>query len=188
MDRLELSVREDPACPRNAFYYARELSFNARWQESIEACKSYLALPRATWMNERCYAYRVMGRCYSELGQPREAEKAFHAAAGEAPDTREPWCELAMLAYRECRWEECFAFSMRALRIKDRLKVYTCDPAVWGYQPHDLASISAWHLGMNEICIEQAKIAVDLEPENDRLRANLDFVTAPPGSDIMAAE
>ena len=188
MDLLELSVREDPACPRNAFYYARELSFHARWQESTDACKAYLALPRATWMNERCYAYRVMGRCYSELGQPREAEKAFHAAAGEAPNTREPWCELAMLAYRECRWEECFAFSMRALRIKDRLKVYTCDPAVWGSQPHDLASISAWHLGMNEICIEQAKIAVDLEPENDRLRANLDFVTAPPGSDIMAAE
>jgi tetratricopeptide (TPR) repeat protein len=188
MDLLELSVKEDPYCPRNAFYYARELSFNARWQESIDACKSYLALPRATWMNERCYAYRVMGRCYSELGQPREAEKAFHAAAGEAPDTREPWCELAMLAYRECRWEECFAFSMRALRIKDRMKVYTCDPAVWGSQPHDLASISAWHLGMNEICIEQAKIAVDLEPENDRLKANLDFVTAPPGSDIMAAE
>lgn len=188
MDLLELSVKEDPACPRNAFYYARELSFNARWQESIDACKTYLALPRATWMNERCYAYRVMGRCYSELGQPREAEKAFHAAAGEAPDTREPWCELAMLAFRECRWEECFAFSMRALRIRDRLKVYTCDPAVWGSQAHDLASISAWHLGMTDICVEQAKIAVNLEPENERLKANLDFVTTPPSSDRMAAE
>ena len=188
MDLLELSVKEDPACPRNAFYYARELSFNARWQESIDACKAYLALPRATWMNERCYAYRVMGRCYSELGQPREAEKAFHAAAGEAPDTREPWCELAMLAFRECRWEECFAFSMRALRIRDRLKVYTCDPAVWGSQAHDLASISAWHLGMTDICVEQAKIAVNLEPENERLKANLDFVTTPPSSDRMAAE
>jgi tetratricopeptide (TPR) repeat protein len=181
-------VKEDPACPRNAFYYARELSFNARWQESIDACKAYLALPRATWGNERCYAYRVMGRCYSEIGLLREAEQAFHAAAGEAPNTREPWCELAMLAYRECRWEECFAFSMRALRIKDRMQVYTCDPVVWGSQPHDLASLSAWHLKMPEICIEQAKIASDLEPENARLRVNLDFVTAIPGSDMMAAE
>ena len=188
MDLLALSVKEDPQCPRNAFYYARELSFHARWQESIDACKAYLDLPRATWSNERCYAYRVMGRCYSELGLLRDAEKAFHAAAGEAPDTREPWCELAMLAYRECRWEECFAFSMRALRIKDRLAVYTCDPVVWGSQVHDLASISAWHLGMTDICIEQARIAVDLEPENERLRANLDFVTAPPRSDMMAAE
>ena len=188
MDLLELSVNEDPQCPRNAFYYARELSFNARWWESIEACKKYLKLPLATWGNERCYAYRVMGRCYNEVGLPREAEQAFHAAAGEAPNTREPWCELAMLAYRESRWEECFAFSMRALRIKDRMQVYTCDPVVWGSQPHDLASISAWHLGMTDISAQQAKLAVDLEPENDRLRANLDFVTAIPGSDMIAAE
>ena len=188
MDLLELSVKEDPQCPRNAFYYARELSFNARWQESIDACKSYLLLPRATWMNERCYAYRVMGRCHSELGQFEEAEKAFHSAAAEAPNTREPWCELAMLMYRQHRWEECFAFSMRALRIVDRLKVYTCDPAVWGAQPHDLASISAWHVGLIEVSIAQARMAVEKEPDNERLVANLDFVTAPPGSDKMAAE
>lgn len=188
MDLLALSVQEDPQCPRNAFYHARELSFHARWQESIDACKSYLLLPRATWMNERCYAYRVMGRCYSELGQVEEAEKAFHSAAAEAPNTREPWCELAMLMYRQHRWEECFAFSMRALRIVDRLKVYTCDPAVWGAQPHDLASISAWHVGLIEVSIAQARMAVEKEPDNERLVANLDFVTAPPGSDKMAAE
>ena len=188
MDLLELSVKEDPDCPRNAFYYARELSFHARWWESIEACKNYLKLPRATWQNERCYAYRVMGRCYSEVGLPQEAEQAFHSAAGEAPNTREPWCELAMLMYRQQRWEECFAYSMRALRITDRLAVYTCDPAVWGHQAHDLASIAAWHLGMAEISIEQARLAVEKSPDDPRLRANLDFVTAPPGSDMIAAE
>ena len=178
MDLLELSVKEDPDCPRNAFYYARELSFNARWQESIDACKSYLALPKATWMNERCYAYRVMGRCYNELGQWDEAERSFHMAASEAPNTREPWCELAMLMYRQSRWEECYAYAMRALRITDRAMVYTCDPAVWGAQAHDLASISAWHLGLRDISIEQARLAVEKEPDNERLEANLAFVSS----------
>lgn len=172
MDLLELSVREDPHCPRNAFYYARELSFNARWQESIDACKKYLALPNATWMNERCYAYRVMGRSYSELGMMEEAEKAFHLAAGEAPDTREPWCELAMLTYRQCRWEECLAYASRALKIVDRAMVYTCDPAVWGAQAHDLLAISAWNLGLTDLAIKQGQIAADLEPDNQRLRDN----------------
>jgi len=175
MDLLELSVKEDPQCPRNAFYYARELSFNARWQESIDACKSYLALPRATWMNERCYAYRVMGRSYSELGQAGDAEKAFQMAASEAPNTREPWCELAMLMYRQSRWEECFAYATRALRIIDRQMVYTCDPAVWGAQPHDLAAISAWHLGLTHIAIEQGEKAVELDPTDPRLKANLEW-------------
>jgi glycosyltransferase involved in cell wall biosynthesis len=176
MDLLQLSVQEDPDCPRNAFYYARELSFHGRWQEAISACKNYLALPRATWMNERCYAYRVMGRCYSELGQVWEAEKAFQMAASEAPNTREPWCELAMLMYRQNRWEECFAYAMRALRITDRAMVYTCDPAVWGAQPHDLASIAAWHLGLNKIALTQANLALEKEPDDLRLQENLKYI------------
>jgi tetratricopeptide (TPR) repeat protein len=127
-------------------------------------------------MNERCYAYRVMGKCYEEIGNWEKAEKAFHAAAAEAPNNREPWCELAMLTYRQRRWEETFAFSMRALKIKDKQLVYTCDPAVWGHWAHDLASISAWHLGMKDIAIEQAKISVEMEPNDLRLAKNLEYI------------
>ena len=176
MDLLELSVKEDPDCPRNAFYYARELSFHARWGDAVQACERYLKLPRATWMNERCYAYRVMGRCYNEMGIPAEAEKAFHLAAAEAPNTREPWCELAMLMYRQRRWEECLAYAMRALKITDRLMVYTVDPEVWGSQPHDLASIAAWNLGLKGLAEEQAKIAIEKSPDDLRLKQNLLYI------------
>ena len=65
---LEMSVQEDPIDPRNAFYYARELSFHSKWQEAITECERYLALPGANWPNERCYAYRVISRCYDALG------------------------------------------------------------------------------------------------------------------------
>jgi len=98
-------------------------------------------------------------------------------ACGEAPNTREPWCELAMLMYRSARWEECYAFSMRALKITDRALVYTCDPAVWGFWPHDLAAISAWHLGLIDIAIEEGRKAVELAPEDPRLRDNLEWFT-----------
>jgi tetratricopeptide (TPR) repeat protein len=176
MDLLELSVKEDPQCPRNAFYYARELSFHSRWEEAIVACNNYLKLPRATWQNERCYAYRVMGRCYNEIGQPWEAEKAFQMAASEAPNTREPWCELAMLMYYQSRWEECFAYSMKTLKITDRDKVYTCDPEVWGYKAHDLASISAYHLGLLNVSLEQAKKASEMAPDDLRLSGNVVYI------------
>jgi glycosyltransferase involved in cell wall biosynthesis len=188
MDLLQLSVDEDPICPRNAFYYARELSFNSRWQESIAACKRYLNLPGATWCNERCYAYRVIGRCWVELGNFVEAEKAFLLAASEAPNTREPWCELSTLMYKQSRWEESLVYALRALRIVDREMVYTVDPHVWGAQPHDLACIAAWNLGMTDKAAEQAKLAVEKEPDNERLQKNLKIVTAPPQSSKMAAE
>lgn len=176
LDLLALSVKEDPACPRNAFYYARELSFYGRWEEAIVECKRYLNLHTATWENERCYAYRVMGKCYEEQHLPWDAEKAYHAAAAEAPNTREPWCALAMLMYRQSRWAESFAFAKRALDITNRDLVYTADPEVWGHQPHDLLSIAAWHLGLKDISIEHARLAVEKSPNDERLQANLKLV------------
>ena len=176
LDLLRISVEEDPLDPRNGFYYARELSFHKEWAKAIKEANRYLSLPEATWPNERCYAYRVMGRCYSELSNVFEAERAFLKAAFEAPNTREPWCELAMLYYRQHRWAECFAMASRALQITNREMVYTVDPEVWGAQPHDLASIAAWHLGMRDLSIEQARLALEKEPENPRLKSNLDYV------------
>lgn len=171
---LEMSVKEDPNDPRNAFYYARELSFHAKWEQSIAECERYLALPGANWPNERCYAYRVISRCYDALGNWDAAMAAARKAVIEAPGTREPWCEVAKLAYQRHQWPECYGAAMSALAIEQREWVYTVDPAVWGALPHDYASISAWHLGLRDQAIEQAMLAVEKDPSDERLKANLD--------------
>lgn len=178
LDLLRVSVEEDPLDPRNAFYYARELSFNARWHDAITECKRYLALPNATWENERCYAMRVISRSYQALGDMDNALAWARRATAEAPNTREPWCEVAMLAYMTGRWPECYGAAISALSITNRELVYTCDPAVWEAQPHDLASIAAWHLGLKDKASEHAKDALSFEPDNARLKANLDMVKA----------
>lgn len=176
MEILEAAVAEDDRDPSHFFYYARELTFYQRWAEAIVALHKYLSMGAPSNQNERCYAMRLLGKSYNESGEPQQAEKWFYAACAEAPNTREPWCELALLMYTQHRWEECFAASMRALKITDRQLVYTCDPAVWGHWPHDLASISAWHMGLREISLRHAEAAVELSPDDPRLRANLEFV------------
>lgn len=173
---LEMSVKEDPNDPRNAFYYARELSFHCQWADSIRECERYLALPGANWPNERCYAYRVMSRCYSELGDWNNAIRCARLGVVEAPYTREPWCEIAKLAYQRHQWAECYGAAMSALAITDREFVYTVDPEVWGALPHDYASIAAWNLGLKEVAINQAQNALLEDPENDRLLSNLEMM------------
>jgi glycosyltransferase involved in cell wall biosynthesis len=173
---LEMSVKEDPIDPRNAFYYARELSFHARWEDAIRECNRYLALPGADWANERCYAYRVISRCYNELGDWENAIKAARQGVIEAPYTREPWCEIAKLAYQRHQWAECYGAAMSALAIEQREWVYTVDPLVWGAMPHDYASIAAWHLGMKEEALKHIRLAIELSPDDERLKANLTFM------------
>ena len=178
LDLLYASITEDPYCPRNAFYYARELSFNRRWQDAINECNRYLALPRATWVNERCYARRVQGRCYVELGNWYEAERHFHLAAADAPNTREPWTELAVLCYNQKRWAECLAYALRGLQITTKELVYTVDPMVWGSQLHDLVVVAAVNLGMKTLALEHAMIAVTLAPHWADSAKNLELVRA----------
>ena len=177
LDLLKVAVTEDKECPRNAFYYARELTFNYKWQEGIEALNKYLALPGATWANERCYAMRVMSKCYEELGDIHAALKWARLAVAEAPGTREPWVNLALITYRRSMWPESYSAALTALDIKDKEAVYTMDPAVWTEQPYDLASIAAWHLGLKNHAIEFCKKALEFNPSDARLITNLNQMT-----------
>ena len=176
LDLLRVSIEEDPQDPRNAFYYARELSFHRLWSEAIRECERYLALPNATWENERCYAMRVIARCYNEMGDKQAALNWARRATAEAPNTREPWCEVANIAYQMGRWSECYGAAMSALEIQHRELVYTCDPEVWGHQPHDLASIAAWNLGLKDEAVAQARLALEKSPVDLRLQQNLGFM------------
>lgn len=178
LDLLKLAVTEDPYCPRNAFYYARELTFWSKWNEAVEALHRYLKMPEANWINERCYAMRLLGQCHDALGQPHEALKWYRLACAEAPNTREPWVDLSMACYKKASWVEAYSAAKSALAIVDRQLVYTCDPAVWGAKPYDLASISAWNMGLKQEALELIKKAVELDPTNERLKSNLVYMSA----------
>lgn len=173
LDLLALSVKEDPYCTRNAFYYARELHFHGQHDESIKECQRYLAMPNSVWHHERCYAMRVMGKCFEAKEMPAEAESWYFRAAAEAPATREPWVALANMFYTQNRWADCYTASLRAVQILYKEPVYTCDPSCWGALPHDLASISAWNLGLKLEALKYVKEALVFTPEDERLRANL---------------
>lgn len=177
MPLLELAVAEDPRCPRNAFYHARELTFYARWDEAIVALNKYLAMPEATWVNERAYAMRLLGKSYSEKGNATEALKWFRLAVAEAPGTREPWVELSIQCYRMSMWAESYAAAKSALEIKDKALVYTMDPSVWTEKPYDYASIAAWNLGLKDEAVQLCIKALELAPNDSRIGRNLHYMT-----------
>ena len=173
LDLLKLAVDEDPRCPRNAFYYARELTFYHKWLDAIVALNKYLDMPEATWQNERCYAMRLLGKAYDALGQ--DGTEWFKKACNEAPNTREPWIELAESYMAKKMWQECYTNALRALEIKDKALVYTMRPDVWGSLPYDLLALSSYYMNDKENAFKYGKIALELEPTNERLKTNLEF-------------
>lgn len=165
---LELAVREDPEDDRNAFYYARELFFAGRSTEAITEFRRHLALPRATWGAERAASARYLAQLL-----PAERESWLLRAAADAPWHREPWVDLALHYHSAEAWAQCHAAALRALSVVERPLEYLNEAEAWGALPHDLAAVSAWHLGLP--AAEHGRAASALAPGDERLAANLDL-------------
>mgnify|MGYP003343702071 FL=1 len=173
MDLLEMSVKEDPLCPRNAFYYARELTYYSKWEEAIVALKKYLDMPEASWKNERAYAMRLIGDSYDALGQ--DGMEWYRKGVAEDPTVRETWIALSSAASRRKLWAESYGAAVSALAITETNYSYTATPDSFSAKPYDLAALSAYYLGLKEEALKYGLKAVELEPTNERLTKNLEY-------------
>lgn len=175
LDLLRLAVKEDPHCPRNAFYFARELTFYKLWGEAVVSLHKYLDNPQANWPNERCYAMRLLGQSYEQLGAHDLAEKWHREACKEAPQTREPWIDAAEYFYRQKNWQDALEFGEAGLKVTRKEAVYTMNPDVWGSKPFDIVAISAYNLGLYDKAYKYGAAACELSPDDKRLERNLTF-------------
>lgn len=165
---LELAKAESPDCDRTAFYYARELFFHGRHSEAAEEFQRHLALPKALWRPERAASMRYLAKCGVE------PEYWFLRACAEYSEGREPWVDLAEHYYKMGQWLKVLTACHSVLAIVDKPLQYLCESEAWGWKPHDLLAVAYWNLGDFENAKLHGILAVDLAPEDERLRSNLE--------------
>jgi len=170
---LELSVMEDPTNDRAVFWLGREYMYYKKYKECIETLKKHLAMPSAKWDEERSASMRFIGYSYSQLGYKDEATAWLFRAVAECPYVREPYLALCRFAINEQDWALCFAFANKALEITTKTGSYLNDPECYGYALYDYAAISAYYMGLYEKSREFAQRALELDPNNERLKNNL---------------
>lgn len=173
---LELSVAEEPEDDRNVHYLGREYLYRGRWEDCIRTLKHHLAMPSAQWRDERCASMRYIARAYENLGDEGAARGWYFRAMAEAPHLREPYMDLAQLLYRREEWDGVLYFTALALKIRRRPRTYICEAPPWGSLPHDLRTIALFRTGRGEQALEEAELALKQEPENERLRSNVQLL------------
>ena len=149
--------------------------FNRQWERAVDELRRHLKLPTSTWAPERAASMRFIARCLTHLDQPDDALSWYRLATDTAPETREPWVELAQACHDQQRWHECYDAAVAALRITDRPDIYINDASAWAELPDDLASVAAWHMGMRAEALEHAERAATLAPDDSRIAANVAF-------------
>ncbi len=171
---LELSVKEDPINDRNSFYYARELFFHGRIEDSIKEFKRHLGLPTSVWKPERAASMRYLAKMHTN----QDREYWLQLANKEDPTRREALVELSQYYYETQNWEQCYNTSKLALSISEKPLDYLCEEFAWGFAPYDFAALAAYNLGNIKEAAEYGKKAIEINPTEERLKRNLEFYTA----------
>ena len=173
---LELSVQEEPNDDRNVHYLGREYMYRGRWDDCVRTLKKHLNMATAVWRDERAASMRYIARACWNKGDTAQARDWYLRAITEAPHLREPYIDLAVMLYALEEWDGVLYFTSCALSITIRPRSYICEAAAWGSLPHDLRSIAFYHTGAYSEALAEVKKALELEPENQRLQANLELM------------
>lgn len=173
---LELAVEEDPTDERMCYYLSREYRYQGQWQKCIDAAIHYLNMPQAKWSEERCAAMRGAAKACEELGRTQEAYQWYWRAIAEAPHRREAYVDFERLCYTQKDWLLVLYLGEQALKIVQKSRTYINMGYAWDHTADDLCAIAAYNLQLIERSLEHAKKALQLAPEDARLRRNLELI------------
>jgi tetratricopeptide (TPR) repeat protein len=116
---------------------------------------------------------RYLAKC-----DPNNRQEWLTKAHLEAPERREAAVELAQHFYGIKDWKSCLRFARKALAIKEKPLDYLCENFAWGALPYDLAAISSYWLKEFDAALSYGLKAVEITPDDERLKSNLEFYRA----------
>ena len=173
---LETSVKEAPNDDRNMHSLGREYMFRGRWDDAIRTLKRHISLSSATWPAERGNSMRFIARCYAEKGDRQNQEIWLWRAISESVKQREAALDLAELLNKEKDWTELVRVCEIILSRTEKVMTYITKAEAWGSRPYDLYSVGLWNTGKCGEAIVAAKRALELAPDNDRIRKNIEVM------------
>lgn len=174
-DLLELDVRENPKEPRCYYYLGREYCAAGQYQECVATLAKFLSLPKSYQQEERRNARQFIARSLAHLGNMEAATSQCYSAIAEAPDTREPYMEMAFIASLAKDWETVRYFCIKALSIEKQPTGYLGDPNAWSDLPHELLAAACGNLGRIMEGYSHAKRAAEMNPAEPRTIGNLEW-------------
>ena len=146
------------------------------WNKAIDTLIRHLSLESATWKDERCASMRFIGRCYKNLKRYDEARMWLDKAIYEAPYLRDPYMERAILEYDLLNYKGVQKYCLLALNIKNHEKSYINEVFSWDNTVYDLLSVSYYYFGDYEKSLVYIKKALEISPNDDRLKKNLKLI------------
>ena len=171
---LELGHKENPTDHRMIVYLCREYFFKGMWQELIDTGKKLEDIPG--WNVERAQTWRGIGQAYINLGNDLEGLYWLQRGVEESPDDLEAWFPLAFYYYERKMWNHCYQAAVMVDNIKSQGNSHYIADQSMSWRMYDLLSVACWNLGKKGSAKRYARKAVELNPDDERLVKNYEFI------------
>lgn len=122
----------------------------------------------------KSYISRHIARQFLDHKQKEDAEKWFRISIDHSQE-RESWFYYAEFLYGENRWDECYIAIKKCISIGTIRNGFTYDPNAWSFIIYDYAALAAYNIGLYKQAIEYGQEALKSNPEDLRLKNNLEF-------------
>lgn len=164
-------IEDNFGSPFGLYLCGWEFTRHKQWKEAIDAFMYYLITYKQACRFERSRVMQLLAKCHEELGN--EAEHWYIFATKEAPDAREPWCELAKYYLKVENYSAAYNAAITALTITVRERNHTINPNAWAEVPHHCAALASWHLGKLYDALKHCEDAVREAPDKKYIQDDL---------------
>ena len=171
---LELREQEMPEDWYGLIYLAQEYMYRGHYQKSIDKF-NYILNNYADKYNsiEHASCYLFMGDSYKELGQYGDAIGSYIKAIEIEPTYREPYLNLAKVYYLLKDYVLAEVYIKQGINKSYRHYTWLERDTSWAWEPWDLLCQICFYNGDKLESIAYAAKALSYEPDNDRLKNNL---------------
>lgn len=161
-----LLARGETLSPREQFYYARELFYNARYGDAVRVFEEFLDSGRG-WIENNIEACRVLAQCHQALRQPGHALQALLRSFTYDAPRAELCCELGYHFFLKQHYDAAIHWYKSALLCprKDTAGAFTLEDC-YGYLPNLQLCVCYDRLGQTAQAVAHNEEAGKLRPQS----------------------
>lgn len=173
MQLLEKKISEGDRDWKTFYFLANDQQSQGMMTSSIASRINSFKLCNDNDKISRAYIAKNIASSYYQIEQYEQTEKWYRISL-DYGDERETWFSISEYYYNREMWDQCYIAATKCISIITKRDGYTYDPRAWGCIPYDYAAISAYSLGLKNKAIEYGTKAIELSPDDERLKNNLD--------------
>lgn len=164
-----------PLCPRETYYYARELYYHRRYEDAITTFRSFLQEETA-WVENRIEACQILSYCLYAVKRETEALDAlFHSFLFDNPRS-EICCDIGKYFYDRKKYNQSkFWYELALKNNKNPNASGFVSLDCYDFIPYLQLCLCHYYLGNVELANEYNEKAGALKPQNAAYLINKDF-------------